>query len=63
MNTTILTNHVVKDAFNAWQQGDSKLWLSYFTGDAKLVDDGHLRDFKKFSTELSATNVLQVSTK
>jgi hypothetical protein len=51
MNTTILTNHVVKDAFNAWQQGDSKLWLSHFTEDAKLLDDGHLRDFKKFSTE------------
>ncbi|OQP46009.1 hypothetical protein A4D02_32505 [Niastella koreensis] len=51
MDTSKLTNPTVKAAFQAWQAGDSKLWLSYFTADAQLLDDGHPRNFANFSTE------------
>lgn len=51
MDTSKLTNPTVKAAFQAWQQGDSKQWLSYFTADAQLLDDGHPRNFQSFSTE------------
>lgn len=51
MNTSKLTNETVKKAFVAWQNGDSKTFLSYFTADAKLTDDGSARDFKKFVKE------------
>ena len=46
-----ISNPRVKAAIEAWQKGDATLWLSFFTPDAKLLDDGHPRDFKKFSTE------------
>jgi hypothetical protein len=48
MDTSKLTNETVKNAFDAWQQGDNKTFLSYFTTDAKLYDDGNPRDFSKF---------------
>lgn len=48
MNTEKLTNQTVKAAFEAWQNGDSKLFLTYFTIDAKLFDDGSPRDFQRF---------------
>lgn len=48
MDTSKLTNENVKKAFEAWQNGDAKLWLSFFTADAKLFDDGNPRDFKRF---------------
>jgi hypothetical protein len=51
MDTSKLTNPVAKAAFEAWQQGNSKGWLSHFTPDAQLFDDGHTRDFHRFSTE------------
>jgi hypothetical protein len=51
MDTSKLINPTVKAAFQAWQQGDSKLWLSFFTPDAQLLDDGHPRNFHNFSTE------------
>ena len=51
MDTSKLTNPIVKAAFQAWQQGDSKGWLSYFTNNAQLLDDGHPRNFQNFSTE------------
>ena len=51
MDTSKLTNNIVKAAFQAWQQGDTKLWLSYFTDDVQLYDDGRPRNFNKFSTE------------
>ena len=51
MNTDQLTNPIVKAAFQAWQNGDSKLFLSFFTTDAKLFDDGNARDFQKFVKE------------
>lgn len=46
-----ISNEKAKAAIEAWQKGDATLWLSFFTTDAKLFDDGHPRDFKKFSTE------------
>lgn len=46
-----INNQKVKAAIEAWQKGDAALWLSFFTPDAQLFDDGHTRDFKKFSTE------------
>lgn len=51
MDTSGLTNKTVKNAFNAWQDGDQKRWLSFFTDDAQLFDDGNPRDFQSFSTE------------
>lgn len=51
MNTDQLTNANVKDAFEAWQAGDNKTFLSMFTADAKLFDDDKPRDFQKFVEE------------
>lgn len=51
MDTSKLTNSIVKAAFDAWQKGDSKAFTSYFTGDAKLFDDGNPRDLNKFIKE------------
>jgi len=48
MNTEKLTNPTAKAAFDAWQNGDAKLFTSYFSADAKLYDDGSPRDFQKF---------------
>jgi hypothetical protein len=45
------SNKIAESAIEAWQQGNSALWLSFFTRDARLLDDGNARDFKKFSTE------------
>jgi len=47
-----ISNQKVKAAIEAWQKGDTALWLSFFTTDAQLLDDGHPRDFRKFSTEV-----------
>jgi len=41
IDTSKLANPVVRAAFETWQQGDSKGWLSYFIQDAQLFDDGH----------------------
>lgn len=46
-----ISNPKVKAAIEAWQKGDATSWLSFFTTDVQLLDDGHPRDFKKFSTE------------
>lgn len=51
MNTSIIENEIARQAFEAWQASDSRLWLSLFTNDARLYDDGHPRDLHKFSTE------------
>ena len=48
MDTSKLTNPTVKAAFEAWQSGDSKTFLSFFVADPKLYDDGNPRDFQKF---------------
>jgi hypothetical protein len=52
MDTSKITNKVAKSAFEAWQNGNSKLWLSLFAENPKLLDDGHIRNFKNFSTEV-----------
>lgn len=49
LNTDLISNATVKAALEAWQNGDAKTWLSFFTADARLFDDGSPRDFKKFS--------------
>jgi hypothetical protein len=46
-----ISNSNVKAAIEAWQEDDAALWLSFFITDTQLLDDGHIRDFKKFSTE------------
>ncbi|WMC06067.1 MAG: hypothetical protein PQ275_06860 [Elizabethkingia anophelis] len=51
MDTTKLINSTVKQVFEAWQNGDKETFLSYFTADAKLFDDGSPRDFQKFVNE------------
>ena len=48
MDTSRLTDITVKAALDAWQKGDSKLWLTFFTTDAKLYDDGSPRNFLDF---------------
>jgi hypothetical protein len=48
MDTNKLTNSTVKEAFAAWQKGEAKTFLSFFTADAKLYDDGNPRDLQKF---------------
>jgi hypothetical protein len=50
MDTSKL-NETVKNAFEAWQNGNAETFTSYFTTDAKLYDDGNPRDFKKFVKE------------
>ncbi|MFC3158278.1 hypothetical protein [Chryseobacterium arachidis] len=44
-------NETVKNAFEAWQNGNAEVFTSYFTSDVKLYDDGSPRDFKKFVKE------------
>jgi hypothetical protein len=51
MDSNKLTNESVKAALNAWQKGDAKIFLSFFTPDAKLYDDGSPRDFQVFIKE------------
>jgi len=51
MDTSKLTNETVKNAFEAWQAGDSKTFLSYFTADATMTDDGNPRNFQGFVKE------------
>ena len=51
MDTSKLTNETVKAAFNAWQKGDSQNFLSNFTTDATLFDDGNPRNFEHFVKE------------
>ena len=51
MDTSKLTNTTVKAAFDAWQKGDGKTFLSFFTSDATLYDDGNPRNFQGFVKE------------
>ena len=51
METNKISNKIVKAAIEAWQQGNSELWRSFFTVDAELLDDGKSRNFNKFSTK------------
>lgn len=52
MMDTSKFNPIVKSAFEAWQGNDLQGWLSHFTADAKLYDDGNPRDFQAFSKEI-----------
>lgn len=49
MDLSKITNTTVRGAIEALQDKDSKKWLTYFTADAKLTDDGKPRDFQDFS--------------
>ncbi|MDD7887994.1 hypothetical protein [Flavivirga sp. 57AJ16] len=51
INYDKIINAVVKYAIETWQKGDSEKWLSLFTKDVALYDDGSSRDFLKFSTQ------------
>ncbi|MEY8760583.1 hypothetical protein [Chryseobacterium tongliaoense] len=46
-----INNQKVLAAIEDWQKGDSAKWLSHFSNNATLLDDGHPRDIIKFSTE------------
>lgn len=48
MDTSKLINSTVKQAFEAWQNGDSQTFLSYFTASPQMTDDGNPRDFAGF---------------
>lgn len=49
LNLEKLTNATVKSAIEALQKGDTKAWLSFFTSDAQLYDDGRKIDFLNFT--------------
>ncbi|WP_426276768.1 hypothetical protein ACN9MN_16530 [Chryseobacterium sp. S-02] len=51
MDTNKLTNETVKAAFDAWQNGDSKTFLSFFTENATMTDDGSPRNFQSYVKE------------
>lgn len=53
MDTSKLTNATVRAAFDAWQKGNSKAFISFFTLDAKLYDDGKSIDFEGFVKDAS----------
>lgn len=57
MDTDKLTNETVKAAFDAWQNGDSKTFLSYFTEDATMTDDGSSRNFQSFVKEACGVEI------
>ncbi|MGV3558717.1 hypothetical protein [Larkinella arboricola] len=51
MDTSVIKNRMVKEAIDAFQSSDVTKWLSLFSDDAVLLDDGKPRNFKKFSTK------------
>ena len=51
MKTEVIENTIVRQAIDAWQAADSQKWMSMFTTDAKLYDDGKPRDLHAFSTK------------
>lgn len=51
MEYSKINNPKVLAALLDWQKGDSAKWLSHFSKNATLLDDGDSRDFIKFSTE------------
>jgi len=57
MDTNKLTNETVKKAFEAWQNGDSKTFLSFFAADATMTDDGSPRNFQSFVKEACGKEV------
>lgn len=55
-----ITNPTVKAAMEAWQGNDLPKWLSFFTEDAALYDDGRPMDFKAFSKEIGKERFLSI---
>lgn len=52
IDTRLLTNPIVRSAFEAWQGNDLIGWLACFAPGARLFDDGRPRDLKEFSGEI-----------
>jgi len=48
MDTTPITNEIVKQAIDALQAGDKTAWYTLFTEDPEFTDDGNKRDFRTF---------------
>ena len=48
MDLSKITNQTVNAAMEAWQNGDSKTFLSYFTANPSMTDDGNPRNFQSF---------------
>jgi len=48
MDLSKITNTTVNAAMTAWQNGDSKMFLSHFTANPTMTDDGNPRDFQGF---------------
>ena len=48
MDISKITNPKVRQAVEAWQNGDNKTFLSFFTANPQLTDDGSPRDFSDF---------------
>lgn len=51
MDLSKITNPTVNAAMTAWQNGDSKTFLSYFTANPTMTDDGSPRSFQGFVKE------------
>ncbi|MBN9336980.1 MAG: hypothetical protein J0I88_03915, partial [Chryseobacterium sp.] len=51
MDLSKITNPTVNAAMTAWQNGDSKTFLSYFTANPTMTDDGNPRGFQAFIKE------------
>jgi len=51
MDLSKITNPTVNAAMTAWQNGDSKTFLSYFTANPTMTDDGSPRGFQGFVKE------------
>ena len=51
MDLRKLTNPKVRAAIEALQAGNKAEWLTFFTADAKLTDDGSQRSFTGFSDD------------
>jgi len=51
MDLSKITNKTVNAAMIAWQDGDSKTFLSHFTSNPIMTDDGSPRDFHGFVKE------------
>jgi len=51
MDTSKLTNEIIKKAFEALQKGDKETWSSLFTVDSELYDDGSPRNLQAFNNQ------------
>lgn len=48
MDYSRISNPTVKAALEAWQNGDSKTFVSFFVSNPVLTDDDNPRDFNEF---------------